>query len=252
MVGCRAPKVRILLTAFRPFRPSYTGGTLWEYNTSELLVKYAVASVDGRQWLSRLKEEGVEVIFDEDEDLLHVTFAAVERKAAEIGRRAEAENLDIIIHFGQHSVNDVVLVETTARNRNGTSPDVADTLGDQADISYGIQCLGQHISMEKSDDFCLPSTLPVSELLKIEGTRKSDNAGSYLCNNMFFKSRLILEKCYPTTWAGFIHVPSPPDAKATREEGNTWISGEAGQKFVQTIRSIIETSAREKLSKGGV
>lgn len=64
---------------------------------------------------------------------------------------------------------------------------MSDALGIKEDIIYQNECLEHKIVEGLEKDSVLLNTLPVDQLLSIEGTRPSDDAGTYLCNNIFFK-----------------------------------------------------------------
>lgn len=105
--------VAVAVTAFRPFRPTSTGGRLrWEYNTSELLLRAALEGEGAAEWKAELEREGIRVLFSPEEDLLDVTYAATERASKRLLKKAKEGLVDAILHFGQHSVKDAILVST--------------------------------------------------------------------------------------------------------------------------------------------
>lgn len=113
----------------------------------------------------------------------------------------ESENPTAIVHFGLHGglkrANDVIYIETTARNRNGATK--ADNSGQKRDATKIIVNAADTIA----------TTLPVSTIcntLQGAGLRAetSDDAGAYLCNYLFFRTLHAYGQKIP---CGFIHVP---------------------------------------------
>lgn len=120
--------------------------------------------------------------------ILEVSFAAVDRFIA--SRPWEA--FDQLLLMGVADAEPRFRLERAARNYVGAVPDVR-----------GV-CLGPG-QIDPSAPSALYSTLWTGPLLEAEGEfwRASDDAGSYLCNYLFFRALQYSSGCR----VGFLHVP---------------------------------------------
>jgi pyroglutamyl-peptidase len=116
-----------------------------------------------------------------------------------LGRAATQFNPELAISFGLRGtdVSDAIHIEATARNRDGApKPDNA-----------GIQRAA--LPIEEGGPEALASTLPVerivAELNALQfNASASEDAGAYLCNNLFYRGALAFAGRFPY---GFVHVP---------------------------------------------
>lgn len=104
---------------------------------------------------------------------------------------------DIAIHFGLSAQATGFVLERCARNVIGEKPDNA------GHAPGGSICASADI---------LPSTLPLEALHEVLAERGlpvvwSDDAGSYLCNYLFYLSRSDTLPAFAPEMSGFVHVP---------------------------------------------
>lgn len=112
----------------------------------------------------------------------------------------------VALSFGLHGglsgrQADTIYVETTARNRDGAQK------ADNAGITRPEQAI------EPGAPDTLPGTLDVPAMLAALqaagfAAKASDNAGSYLCNHLFFRGARALQG---QIGYGFVHVPPVKD-----------------------------------------
>ena len=113
---------------------------------------------------------------------------------------------DIVICFGVAARRRIISLETTARNKVGLK--LKDAAGHKHKSS----------KINRKSQRAYTSTLPLRKInnaLKNNDIRArlSDNAGSYLCNFIFFR---LMEGIYSgkyTCTGGFIHIPNPKHSK---------------------------------------
>lgn len=128
--------------------------------------------------------------------VLPVEYARAPLLLDEIGATFRA---DVAVHFGLADTARGFRLEATARNRSsGVAPDAAGLLPSDARVCEGPETL--------------PSTLPLEEIraaLEAEGlpVQLSSNAGSYLCNHLFYLSRSGTLGRFRPAMSGFVHVP---------------------------------------------
>jgi pyroglutamyl-peptidase len=170
---------RVLLTGFEPFPADASSD-----NSSERAVLDFDASA----------VQGISVM----KLVLPVEW---ETAASMVARVIDRCHPDLVVSFGQGRSE--VEVETTAYNEKDASelatgtPDNRGVLAESGPIKVGAP--------EK-----LPTRLPVYAIgaaLRASGVAvgESDDPGRYICNNLFYSTRLKLESS--TVPAGFIHLP---------------------------------------------
>ncbi len=111
---------------------------------------------------------------------------------------------DAVVMTGVAAGRQKINVEFWARNnRTATIPD-----------NSGVLLKDMPINSDESIEHFLPSTLPVSKLhyaLKNADipVERSNNAGGYICNNIFYSAVEYLQQCgSDDVLAGFIHIPT--------------------------------------------
>lgn len=122
---------------------------------------------------------------------------------------------DIAIHFGLAETAKGFRLERMARNRSSLrTKDAAGCMPVTREIGAGPRAT--------------PSTLPldaIAEALRARGlpVERSSDAGSYLCNHLFYHSCAGLVEDFRPAMAGFVHVPfldtqldALPPARASR------------------------------------
>lgn len=174
-----APRPTILLTGFGPFP-----GTP-ENLTSRLVPELA------RRATRRFRGH---IIVS---DVLPTEWSRAPQRLAEL---YALHTPKLALHFGVSERTTGFTIETTAYNRCAS---VADTAG----------CLpsAPQIELEGSDS--LTTRLPASQIvarlqaLNLPVTLSPD-AGSYLCNSIFYRTLIHAAALPRTTVAGFIHLPS--------------------------------------------
>jgi pyrrolidone-carboxylate peptidase len=107
-------------------------------------------------------------------------------------RRLNASQFDRLLLVGVCGGDDQCRLETLGRNHCGTTPDVRGHVPEVPE------------SWEEGPSN-LPSTLGGRSLPPIEGLRRSDHAGDYLCNFTLYEAL----RRFPDKQVGFLHVPSP-------------------------------------------
>jgi pyroglutamyl-peptidase len=171
---------RVLLTAFEPF-----GGQ--PINPSQEVAR-ALRS-------RTFKEVQLETC-----ELPVERFKAIERAL----ERIRSFKPDAVIMLGKASGRAKITPETIAVNRDDFHiPDIS-----------GNQPKGELIIPDGPPKF--QTTLPVAEIvndLSRAGipAALSHDAGSYLCNRLFYSVRYVLARESPQTLAGFIHLPCLPE-----------------------------------------
>lgn len=176
---------KILVTAFDPF-----GGA--SINPALEAVKQVTAPVNAE--ITKL-------------ELPTVFFRCVEKlEAAIIEHRPDA-----IICVGQAAGRKAVTPETTAVNiMNARIPD-------------NIGFMPKNIKIDEDGPNKLHSTLPVMEITENINklgipSEPSDDAGTFVCNFLFYKSMQLAEK-YKIAKCGFIHVPCIPSQLSEMPQG---------------------------------
>jgi len=180
MAKGRTRTVRVLLTGFGRFGP-------FKRNPTEELVR----SYDFR---NLGLPPGIKV-------RLKAVVLPVHTEAFEVlEERVQGRRFDLIIHLGLHSKARRIRIERRARNlMNFRKPDVRGNLVRNARI------------LPDGPGF-LYSNLPLKAIvqdLKMSGPsfEVSDNAGSYICNQLFYRS--LHKNRRDGTMVGFIHVLRP-------------------------------------------
>jgi pyroglutamyl-peptidase len=105
----------------------------------------------------------------------------------------------LVLHFGVSSRASGFCIETSARNIQGEFHDAAGHLPDNKMIS-------------SNGPLALSASLPAAEIcarlkrLNVP-TRLSNDAGSYLCNHVLYRSLQWADRSKKPAMAGFIHLP---------------------------------------------
>lgn len=124
--------------------------------------------------------------------VMEVAFEAVE----ETLRDLESVSFEALLLLGVALGSPVLRIETVARNRIGSMPDVRGVVGGPGPIDpFGPPQLG--------------ATLWRDPIFYVENGRwaPSVDAGDYLCNYAFYRAR----QRFPDRGVGFLHVPSADD-----------------------------------------
>ncbi len=129
--------------------------------------------------------------------VLPVDWVQTPRELSDIYAREQPQ---LLLNFGISGLACGFIVEQVAQNSCGTSVDVR-----------GAQSRSRYVT-QKSDPVSLPTRLPaqpiVSRLqaLGIPATLSAD-AGTYLCNAVFYHSVCMPGADSPDVVSGFIHIP---------------------------------------------
>ena len=130
-------------------------------------------------------------------EVLEVSFSGVDRFIEEL----DGNSFDAWIQIGLAAKAKTVLLETTAKNRIGKTPDV---LGESHSAG----------PVDPSKPAQLASTLWGPVLRDSEELKPSVDAGDYLCNYLLYKS---LER-FPDKMIGFLHIPKPELLQLERQQ----------------------------------
>lgn len=173
--------MNVLITGFTPFGPITT-------NPSQLIVE---------EMLNRPQQRGFSLHG-------HVLETSYDRAGHRIGELLEDLHPEVLLLFGVAQKRKIVTIERIARNLDDCS------LPDNA----GVIRSGEMILEEGPPAY--QSTLPVDDLVRHLNenqipTEASNDAGTFLCNHTFYRTRHLLEQKQSTTACGFIHVPMPVD-----------------------------------------
>lgn len=147
---------------------------------------------------------------------------------------------DQVIAKIQEEMPDYVIMLGLAGNRTKVTPEViAINLADaRIPDNAGNQPKWKKISEDGQDGIF--SMLPVKDMvekLNNEGipAELSYSAGTYVCNDLFYRVLDFIDKKHLSTEAGFIHVPMPKDTDSTSKSDLTL------DKIVRGITVCIET-----------
>ena len=125
---------------------------------------------------------------------------------------------EAVVSFGLSARAMGITLESTARNR------VATDRPDFTGACSGTGCVNEH------GPAIYPSRLPLKEIAgRLQQTgvpmARSDDAGDYVCNMLFYKSMAAAEVSGPKV-AGFVHVPYlESQAQRLRAAGHTIVCG---------------------------
>lgn len=199
---------RILLTGFEPFGGESVNAS-WE----------AVAAVDPAAVV------GLDLV----RLMLPVRFgASFDSLEAALAR----DSVAAVIMVGQASGRDAVSIEARAVNQDDArTPDNA-----------GLAPAGVPILPGGPPSF--PSGLPVEAIvarLLAAGipARRSESAGTFVCNHVFYRACALAEAWTDRPVAGFIHVPQTPVQAALR--GGPCLATEAAAEALRL--AVVETAA---------
>lgn len=199
---------RVLVTAFAPWGER-------RVNSSQL----AVEELDGTE------VEGARV---------KVVVLPVEPAAAHEGLRAAARSFQpgAVVSFGMHRGQaGLWKVEMLARNRF-TRTETGAVEGAPVDeiVSGGPRMLPTGLPAARIHGRLLESRLPVEF---------SEDAGTFVCNQLFYRSLLDVEAGLLPPVTGFVHVPPPdvPDGLAGAEPANRDALQEGARVIVAAVVS---------------
>ncbi len=202
--------MKILLTAFDPF-----GGE--EINPAEEAVRLVADRIGGA-------------------DIVKLTVPTVFGKSIEIAAEAiRRENPDAVLMIGQAGGRSAITPERVAININDAR--IADNAG--------------HIPTDepiaKNGPAAYFSTLPIKkmvEAIRAEGipANVSDSAGTFVCNQLMYGVLDLLQREYPGTVGGFMHIPFAPEQTAKQHHPAPSMSIEDVRRGIEAaLRSIAET-----------
>lgn len=173
--------MKILLTGFEAF------GTV-EENPSQVIVEQMSKSHN---------------LPDHIDLICEVLPVEYEASGVRIRELIDTHEPDAVIMTGVAGSCDKINVEFWARNnRTATIPD-----------NSGVLLENQPINPDEPIEHFLPSTLPVFSIYSKLNARKipverSNNAGGYICNNVFYCAVDYLKQTQRDIPAGFIHIPT--------------------------------------------
>jgi pyroglutamyl-peptidase I len=204
---------KILITGFEPFA-NYEENPSWE----------AVEQLPDRIHDYLLIKLKLPVVFD-------LASSIIEKKFHE-------ERPDIILLTGLSAKRDHVSIERVALNiKDASIPD-----------NNGVK--PQDTIIDYSSPSCWYTNLPAKKI--ISSMRKcgfpceiSNTAGTYVCNEVFFKLMSLIHYRSPDKIGGFIHVP-PLEAKFDKE--STWTIERLTKSLECIIHSCITSSEAESCS----
>lgn len=104
---------------------------------------------------------------------------------------------DLVVCFGVHGSRDsrTLYLESTARNRNGDTPD------NDGIAHEGVIAEGKPRLLKSRYPFASLAALMTENGLTVE---TSEDAGGYLCNHLYFRASQALGRKIPVA---FVHVP---------------------------------------------
>ena len=145
-------------------------------------------------------------------EIVKLEVPTVFRKSIEVVRIAiEREKPDFVLSIGQAGGRAEITPERVAFNLDDARiPD-----------NEGNQPIDEPIFPDGENAYF--STLPVKAM--VEAIRKeglpsslSNSAGTYVCNHLMYAVLYLLDKNYPKTKGGFIHVPYIPEQVKNKKE----------------------------------
>lgn len=151
--------------------------------------------------------EAVKMLKDEilGAEIVKLELPTVFGKSKEILEKAlEKERPDIVICVGQAGGRDKISIERVAINVDDASiPD-----------NEGNQPMDKPIFEDGSAAYF--SKLPIKEIVNRLKENKipaevSNSAGTYVCNHIMYSLLYNIDKKYPNTLGGFIHIPYIPE-----------------------------------------
>jgi pyroglutamyl-peptidase len=156
-------------------------------------------------------------------EVLPVDYAKVGPRLSEIGREFRP---DIAIHFGLAAECSGFRLERVARNSfAGARADNAGALPEARAICDGPETLPSGLPLDAIHDALAAAGLPVEW---------SDDAGAYLCNMVFTRSRAHACEGFTPAMSGFVHVPPTGEGKTL---GNAQLLAGAHLIVEETLRS---------------
>lgn len=122
-----------------------------------------------------------------------------ERAPARLEMLYERERPKLVLHFGISAEASTYVIETRARNRRTAAPDAAGALPrDEAVLRGGPDILAARLPAEDIRQRLAALKVPVV---------LSEDAGSYLCNALFYRSLIFAEQIEQPDAVGFLHIP---------------------------------------------
>ncbi len=174
--------MKILLTAFDPF-----GGEA--INPAEEAVRLVPTSVGGAE-------------------IVKLTVPTVFGKSIELAAEAiRREKPDAVLMIGQAGGRSAITPERVAINVNDAR--IADNAGhipdDEPIIPGGPAAYFSTLPIKKMTEAIRAAGLPASV---------SNTAGTFVCNQLMYGVLALLEKEFPETIGGFMHIPFAPEQTA--------------------------------------
>lgn len=159
--------------------------------------------------VARAAGEACRGAFDVSSERLPVEFGVAERWATE---SLPTDGDFAVIHVGLAETRSAVNIERVARNHVGDRPDEAG----ECPGSEGTLCEGGEAVLESPVD--VPDFVDkLSESLADSGlpdVRPSDDAGSFVCNAIYFHSLRHVQRTSGDGVALFVHVPELTPSEA--------------------------------------
>lgn len=152
-------------------------------------------------------------------EVFEVDYRGLAARLASIGERFQP---DIALHFGLSGVAKGFQIETLARNAVGL--DKPDQTGHRPlERTIGSGDLPARLPVEAIEDALSRKDIPAA---------RSDDAGDYLCNYLFYLSCAGHCTGFAPPMAGFIHVP------LTREKRSIFGTG-TGLSFAELVEGTV-------------
>lgn len=137
-----------------------------------------------------------------------------ERAPARLEDLYERERPKLVLHFGVSAEADAFVIETLARNRRKAAKDAAGALPpDDVVVRGGPAELAARLPAEDIRERLHAINVPAV---------MSRDAGSYLCNAIFYRSLICAEQIAEPEAVGFLHIPLtiPPAFLKSRTDPN--------------------------------
>lgn len=201
--------MKILLTGFEPF-----GGE--SVNPAKEAVKLVKEEIKGAQIVKCY----VPVVFGKAIETVHAAM--------------KEENPDVVLCIGQAGGRYEVTPERVAINcDDGRIPD-----------NEGNQPVDQPVFADGANAYF--STLPIKKM--VEYMKKanvpaaiSNTAGTYVCNHLMYGVRYYIEKEFPNTIGGFMHVPYLHEQVMNKKETASLSKDDVVKAIEASIEAIVDS-----------
>ena len=201
--------MKILLTGFEPF-----GGET--VNPAKEAVKLVKDEIKGAQIVKCY----VPVVFGKAIETVHAAM--------------KEENPDVVLCIGQAGGRYEVTPERVAINcDDGRIPD-----------NEGNQPVDQPVFADGANAYF--STLPIKKMVEYMKNANipaaiSNTAGTYVCNHLMYGVRYYIEKEFPNTIGGFMHVPYLHEQVMNKKETASLSKDDVVKAIEASIEAIVDS-----------